>query len=104
LALVAGSFGGIEAEAAILGNRLYFIMPRSNWIKKLNEKLPLGSNRNCTWCLTIANFNLENVGVGRKNLWRYFGSGLANLFQFRPSTIGNMSPEVWVYHYLFPDR
>jgi aconitate hydratase len=89
IGVVAWGVGGIEAEAAILGQPLYFIMPEVIGLK-LTGKLPLGSTAT-DLVLTIANL-LRKFGVVGKFV-EVFGLGLANLSVPDRATIGNMSPE-----------
>lgn len=89
IGVVAWGVGGIEAEAAILGQPIYFIMPQVIGLK-LTGKLPMG----CTatdLVLTIAAL-LRKYGVVGKFV-EVFGSGLDNLSVPDRATIGNMSPE-----------
>lgn len=81
--------GGIEAEAAILGQPVYFIMPEVIGLK-LTGKLPLGSTAT-DLVLTIADV-LRKFGVVGKFV-EVFGPGLNNLSVPDRATIGNMSPE-----------
>ena len=81
--------GGIEAEAALLGQPIYFIMPEVIGLK-LTGKLPLGSTAT-DLVLTIANL-LRKFGVVGKFV-EIFGPGLDNLSVPDRATIGNMSPE-----------
>jgi aconitate hydratase len=89
IGVVAWGVGGIEAEAAILGQPIYFIMPEVIGLK-LTGKLPLGSTAT-DLVLTIANM-LRKFGVVGKFV-EVFGSGLSNLSVPDRATIGNMSPE-----------
>lgn len=89
IGVVAWGVGGIEAEAAILGQPLYFIMPEVIGLK-LTGQLPLGSTAT-DLVLTIANL-LRKFGVVGKFV-EVFGSGLSNLSVPDRATIGNMSPE-----------
>ena len=89
IGVVAWGVGGIEAEAAILGQPLYFIMPEVIGLK-LTGKLPLGSTAT-DLVLTIANL-LRKFGVVGKFV-EVFGPGLDNLSVPDRATIGNMSPE-----------
>ena len=89
IGVVAWGVGGIEAEAAILGQPLYFIMPEVIGLKLVGN-LPLG----CTatdLVLTIAQL-LRKYGVVGKFV-EVFGTGLDNLSVPDRATIGNMSPE-----------
>lgn len=89
IGVVAWGVGGIEAEAAILGQPLYFIMPEVIGLK-LTGKLPLGSTAT-DLVLTIANI-LRKQGVVGKFV-EVFGPGLDHLSVPDRATIGNMSPE-----------
>lgn len=89
IGVVAWGVGGIEAEAAILGQPLYFIMPEVIGLK-LTGKLPLGSTAT-DLVLTIANL-LRKFGVVGKFV-EVFGPGLDHLSVPDRATIGNMSPE-----------
>ena len=89
IGVVAWGVGGIEAEAAILGQPLYFIMPEVIGLK-LTGKLPLGTTAT-DLVLTIANLLRKRGVVGK--FVEVFGSGLDNLSVPDRATIGNMSPE-----------
>src|SRR5690606_11749807 len=89
IGVVAWGVGGIEAEAAILGQPLYFIMPEVIGLK-LTGKLPLGSTAT-DLVLTIANI-LRKQGVVGKFV-EVFGPGLDHVSVPDRATIGNMSPE-----------
>lgn len=89
IGVVAWGVGGIEAEAAILGQPIYFIMPEVIGLK-LTGKLPLGSTAT-DLVLNIAEL-LRKQGVVGKFV-EVFGSGLDNLSVPDRATIGNMSPE-----------
>jgi aconitate hydratase len=89
IGVVAWGVGGIEAEAALLGQPIYFIMPKVIGLK-LTGKLPLGSTAT-DLVLTIAEL-LRKYGVVGKFV-EVFGNGLDNLSVPDRATIGNMSPE-----------
>jgi len=89
IGVVAWGVGGIEAEAALLGQPIYFIMPEVIGLK-LKGKLPLGSTAT-DLVLTIAEL-LRKYGVVGKFV-EVFGSGLDQLSVPDRATIGNMSPE-----------
>ncbi len=89
IGVVAWGVGGIEAEAAILGQPLYFIMPEVIGLKLIG-KLPLGTTAT-DLVLTIANLLRKRGVVGK--FVEVFGSGLDNLSVPDRATIGNMSPE-----------
>lgn len=89
IGVIAWGVGGIEAEAAILGQPIYFIMPEVIGLK-LTGKIPLGSTAT-DMVLTIAEV-LRKYGVVGKFV-EVFGDGLDNLTVPDRATIGNMSPE-----------
>ncbi|MDD4597072.1 MAG: aconitate hydratase [Lentimicrobiaceae bacterium] len=89
IGVVAWGVGGIEAEAAILGQPIYFLMPEVIGLK-LTGKLPFGSTAT-DLVLTIANL-LRKQGVVGKFV-EVFGPGLEHLSVPDRATIGNMSPE-----------
>ena len=89
IGVVAWGVGGIEAEAAILGQPVYFISPEVIGLK-LTGKLPVGSTAT-DLVLTIANLLREYGVVGK--FVEVFGPGLDNLSVPDRATIGNMSPE-----------
>lgn len=89
IGVVAWGVGGIEAEAAILGQPIYFITPEVIGLR-LKGKLPLGSTAT-DLVLNIAEL-LRKYGVVGKFV-EVFGPGLDNLSVPDRATIGNMSPE-----------
>lgn len=89
IGVVAWGVGGIEAEAAILGQPIYFISPEVIGLK-LTGKLPIGSTAT-DLVLTIANL-LRKYGVVGKFV-EVFGPGVSHLSVPDRATIGNMSPE-----------
>lgn len=89
IGVVGWGVGGIEAEAAILGQPIYFIMPQVVGLK-LTGKLPVGSTAT-DLVLTIAH-TLRKHGVVGKFV-EVFGDGLDHLSVPDRATIGNMSPE-----------
>lgn len=89
IGVVAWGVGGIEAEAALLGQPIYFLMPEVIGLK-LTGKLPFGSTAT-DLVLTIANLLRKHGVVGK--FVEVFGPGLDNLSVPDRATIGNMSPE-----------
>lgn len=89
IGVIAWGVGGIEAEAAILGQPIYFIMPEVIGLR-LTGKIPVGSTAT-DMVLTIAEL-LRKYGVVGKFV-EVFGPGLDNLTVPDRATIGNMSPE-----------
>jgi aconitate hydratase len=89
IGVVAWGVGGIEAEAAILGQPVYFIMPEVIGLK-LTGRLSPGSTAT-DLVLTIAEV-LRKYGVVGKFV-EVSGPGLDYLSVPDRATIGNMSPE-----------
>ena len=89
IGVVAWGVGGIEAEAAILGQPVYFIMPEVIGLK-LTGQLNVGSTAT-DLVLNIAEL-LRKTGVVGKFV-EVFGDGLNTLSVPDRATIGNMSPE-----------
>ncbi len=89
IGVVGWGVGGIEAEAAILGQPIYFIMPEVLGLR-LTGKLPAGTTAT-DMVLTITKI-LRDQGVVGKFV-EVFGPGLDHLSIPDRATIGNMSPE-----------
>ncbi len=89
IGVIGWGVGGIEAEAAILGQPIYFIMPQVIGLK-LTGKLPVGTTAT-DMVLTITSL-LRSHGVVGKFV-EVFGNGLDNLTVPDRATISNMSPE-----------
>ncbi len=89
IGVIGWGVGGIEAEAAILGQPIYFILPRVVGLQ-LTGVLPAGTNAT-DLVLTIAEL-LRKEGVVGKFV-EVFGTGLDTLTVPDRATISNMSPE-----------
>lgn len=89
IGVVGWGVGGIEAEAAILGQPIYFIMPQVIGLK-LTGKLPVGTTAT-DMVLTITHLLREHGVVGK--FVEVFGNGLDHLSIPDRATISNMSPE-----------
>ncbi|PSL01433.1 aconitate hydratase AcnA [Cecembia rubra] len=89
IGVIAWGVGGIEAEAAILGQPIYFIMPEVVGLK-LKGKLPIGTTAT-DMVLTITELLRKHGVVGK--FVEVFGSGLDTLTVPDRATISNMSPE-----------
>lgn len=89
IGVVAWGVGGIEAEAAMLGQPSYFIMPEVVGLK-LTGKLPEGAT--ATDLVLAVTQLLRKHGVVGKFV-EVFGDGLNNLAVTDRATISNMSPE-----------
>lgn len=89
IGVVGWGVGGIEAEAAMLGQAIYFACPQVVGLK-LTGKIPQG----CTATDLVLNITklLRDYGVVGKFV-EVFGSGLDNLTVTDRATISNMSPE-----------
>lgn len=89
IGVVAWGVGGIEAEAAILGQPIYFILPEVVGLK-LTGQLPLGTTAT-DMVLTITQLLRKHGVVGK--FVEVFGPGLDTLTVPDRATISNMSPE-----------
>lgn len=89
IGVIAWGVGGIEAEAALLGQPIYFIMPEVVGLK-LTGTLPVGTTAT-DMVLTITELLRKHKVVGK--FVEVFGSGLDNLSVPDRATISNMSPE-----------
>ncbi|MFN4300197.1 MAG: aconitate hydratase AcnA [Thermaurantimonas sp.] len=89
IGVVAWGVGGIEAEAALLGQPIYFITPEVVGLK-LTGSLPVGTTAT-DLVLTITELLRRHKVVGK--FVEVFGPGLANLSVPDRATISNMSPE-----------
>ncbi|EKB49523.1 aconitate hydratase AcnA [Cecembia lonarensis] len=89
IGVVAWGVGGIEAEAAILGQPIYFILPQVVGLK-LTGQLPLGTTAT-DMVLTITQLLRQHGVVGK--FVEVFGPGLDTLTVPDRATISNMSPE-----------
>ncbi|GAA4344402.1 aconitate hydratase AcnA [Kangiella taiwanensis] len=89
IGVVGWGVGGIEAEAAILGQPIFFIMPEVVGLK-LTGKLPLGTTAT-DMVLTITELLRKHGVVGK--FVEVFGEGLDHLTVTDRATISNMSPE-----------
>jgi aconitate hydratase len=89
LGVLGWGVGGIEAEAAMLGEPVSMLVPQVVGFR-LRGELPEGSTAT-DLVLTVTQI-LRQVGVVGKFV-EYFGEGLASLPLADRATIGNMSPE-----------
>lgn len=89
IGVVGWGVGGIEAEAAILGQPIFFLLPEVVGLK-LTGRLPLGTTAT-DMVLTITEL-LRKYGVVGKFV-EVFGDGLDHLTVTDRATISNMSPE-----------
>ena len=98
LGVLGWGVGGIEAEAAMLGEPLSMLVPQVVGFK-LSGRLPEGSTAT-DLVLTVTEL-LRQAGVVGKFV-EYFGPGLASLPLADRATIGNMSPEYGATCGFFP--
>lgn len=89
IGVIAWGVGGIEAEAAMLGQPIYFTCPEVIGLK-LTGKIPQGATAT-DMVLSITKI-LRKEGVVGKFV-EVFGEGLDNLSVTDRATISNMSPE-----------
>ena len=100
LGVLGWGVGGIEAEAAMLGEPLSMLVPQVVGFK-LTGALPEGATAT-DLVLTVTEL-LRQAGVVGKFV-EYFGHGLASLPLADRATIGNMSPGVRRDVRLLPGR
>ena len=90
--------GGIEAEAAMLGQAITMLIPQVVGFK-LTDELPEGSTAT-DLVLTVVQM-LRELGVVGKFV-EFFGDGLANLPLADRATLANMAPEYGATCGIFP--
>ena len=98
LGVLGWGVGGIEAEAAMLGQPLSMLIPQVIGVRLAGE-LPEGSTAT-DLVLTIAEL-LRSVGVVGTFV-EFFGPGVAAVPAANRATIGNMSPEYGCTCAIFP--
>ncbi|UOF90649.1 aconitate hydratase AcnA [Fodinisporobacter ferrooxydans] len=98
LGVLGWGVGGIEAEAGMLGQPLYFITPQVVGFK-LTGQLPEGSTAT-DLALTVTNI-LRKKGVVGKFV-EFYGSGLSSISLADRATIANMAPEYGATMGFFP--
>ncbi len=98
LGILGWGVGGIEAEAAMLGEPISMLVPQVVGFK-LTGRLPEGSTAT-DLVLTVTQILRESGVVGK--FVEYFGHGLAGLSLADRATIGNMSPEYGATCGFFP--
>jgi len=98
LGVLGWGVGGIEAEAVMLGQPMYFLMPEVIGFK-LTGKLPEGATAT-DLVLTVTQM-LRKRGVVEKFV-EFYGPGLSSLALADRATIGNMAPEYGATCGFFP--
>ena len=98
LSVLGWGVGGIEAEAAMLGQPYSMVLPEVIGVR-LNGKLKEGVTAT-DLVLTVTQMLRKRGVVGK--FVEYFGAGLANLTIADRATIGNMSPEYGATCGFFP--
>jgi aconitate hydratase len=98
LGVLGWGVGGIEAEAAMLGEALSMLVPQVVGFK-LSGALPKGATAT-DLVLTVTEI-LRKVGVVGKFV-EYFGPGVSSLALADRATLGNMSPEYGATCGFFP--
>jgi aconitate hydratase len=98
LGVVGWGVGGIEAEAGMLGQPLYFIMPEVVGFK-LTGQLPDGATAT-DLALTVTEM-LRKKGVVGKFV-EFYGPGLSHMSLADRATVANMAPEYGATMGFFP--
>ncbi|MBC7204798.1 MAG: aconitate hydratase, partial [Pusillimonas sp.] len=98
LGIVAWGVGGIEAEAAMLGQPISMLIPRVVGFK-LTGSLPEGTTAT-DLVLTITEMLRKHRVVGK--FVEFYGPGVASVPLANRATIGNMSPEYGSTIAIFP--
>ncbi|MEI9907479.1 MAG: aconitate hydratase AcnA [Actinomycetota bacterium] len=98
LGVLGWGVGGIEAEAALLGQPVSMLIPRVVGFK-LSGQLPVGTTAT-DLALTITEMLRKHGVVGK--FVEFYGSGVAAVPMANRATIGNMSPEYGSTCAIFP--
>ena len=98
LGVLGWGVGGIEAEAALLGQPVSMLIPRVVGFK-LNGNLPMGTTAT-DLVLTITEMLRKHGVVGK--FVEFYGPGVSALPMANRATIGNMSPEYGSTVAIFP--
>jgi aconitate hydratase len=98
LGVLGWGVGGIEAEACMLGQPIYMVMPQVVGFK-LTGQLPEGST--ATDLVLVITQILRSHGVVDKFV-EYYGDGLASMSVADRATIANMAPEYGATMGFFP--
>ncbi|AWT26198.1 MULTISPECIES: aconitate hydratase [Corynebacterium] len=98
LGILGWGVGGIEAEAAMLGQPISMLIPRVVGFK-LSGEIPVGVTATDV-VLTITDMLRQHGVVGK--FVEFYGKGVAELPLANRATIGNMSPEFGSTAAIFP--
>ncbi len=98
LGVLGWGVGGIEAEAALLGQPVSMLIPRVVGFK-LNGQLPAGTTAT-DLALTITEMLRKHGVVGK--FVEFYGPGVISVPMANRATIGNMSPEYGSTCAIFP--
>jgi len=98
LSVLGWGVGGIEAEAAMLGQPISMLIPRVVGFK-LNGELPEGATAT-DLVLTVTEMLRKHGVVGK--FVEFYGPGVTNVPLANRATIGNMSPEYGSTCAIFP--
>jgi len=98
LGVLGWGVGGIEAEAALLGQPVSMLIPRVVGFK-LKGELPLGTTAT-DLALTITEILRKHGVVGK--FVEFYGPGVVSVPMANRTTIGNMSPEYGSTCAIFP--
>ena len=98
LGVLGWGVGGIEAEAALLGQPVSMLIPRVVGFK-LNGQLPVGTTAT-DLALTITEMLRKHGVVGK--FVEFYGPGVSAVPMANRATIGNMSPEYGSTCAIFP--
>src|SRR5690349_13298759 len=98
LGVVGGGVGGIEAEAAMLGQPISMLIPKVLGVRLIGQMLEGATATDLV--LTITE-RLRKHGVVGKFV-EFFGDGLGNLTIADRATLGNMCPEYGATIAIFP--
>ncbi|MGH8891358.1 MAG: aconitate hydratase AcnA, partial [Acidothermaceae bacterium] len=98
LSVLGWGVGGIEAEAAMLGQPISMLIPRVVGFK-LNGELPDGATAT-DLVLTVTELLRKHGVVGK--FVEFYGPGVTNVPLANRATIGNMSPEYGSTCAIFP--
>ncbi len=100
LGVVGWGVGGIEAEAAMLGQPISMLIPEVLGVR-LKGRLPEGAT--ATDLVLTVTERLRKQGVVGKFV-EFFGPGMASLTVADRATLGNMAPGIRRDHRHLPDR